>query len=87
MNKEYARLKEGGWLLKARQSREANLTIRILNKERSFGGKRGDVGSQLRNGMKVEDWCAICQPIFNCHNAGMDHLLALYLEAKRIETV
>jgi hypothetical protein len=61
--------------------------VRILSKKCSFGGKRGDVSSRLRDGMKAEDWLADCQPIFNTTSSGMTHLLALYLEANIIELV
>jgi hypothetical protein len=36
--------------------------------------------------MKVEDWCAICEPIFNTPSAGT-YLLALYLEKELISLV
>jgi hypothetical protein len=86
-NREYARLRDGGFLRDARLSREANLTIRILSKKCKFGGKRGDVSIRLRDGMKVEDWLAECRPVVNTCNSGMTHLLALYLEDKLIELV
>ena len=81
---EHERLKDP--LRITRPSREANLTIRILRREYSFGGKREEAWRKLQDRMKVRDWCDICKPIFNDTSAGT-YLLALYLEKELIALV
>ena len=87
INKEYARLRDEGFLDKARQFRAANRRIRILSKSCGFSGKRGAVYSLLRDGMKVEDWLADCGQVFNGTHLNPTYLLALYIGAKVIEPV